>query len=91
MSEKSDSVSNVDEKKNGLLEHIRRCHRCCTINIVNTGRVEMCSKCGCFFAPFYFFDDFCVEPFSEDKINIPLKEGVYSPVFGLTAFWQIDN
>jgi hypothetical protein len=70
--------------------HIRRCHLCGGISENEGSAVTKCGHCGKSMAPFYFFDDTEVIPFSDDvecELEAPKYAGERKPVRGFTAYW----
>ena len=68
--------------------HFRRCHVCGTTNCATDGQVDKCCNCSKSLAPFYYFDDRLVAVGSDSNLRPPLLNGEYSPIYGLTAYWD---
>jgi hypothetical protein len=70
--------------------HFRRCHLCSGVSESEGEIVDRCLHCGKPMAPFYFFNDAEVTPFSEFEPR-PAEEGRLPdervPVRGFTAYW----
>lgn len=77
--------------------HFRRCHHCGEVTEACGALVDKCHQCGKSLAPFYYFDEKLVmglktlqEAAREYKSSaLPHRE--YPPVWGLTAYWDIDG
>jgi hypothetical protein len=75
--------------KKAVRVHIRRCHLCSGVTEAEGALVERCRHCGKTMAPFYFFNEVEVQPWSEAEMRMPviLNWGERKPVRGLTAVW----
>jgi hypothetical protein len=68
--------------------HYRRCHICGHLNVQHAEPVLRCGQCTKNLAPFYYFDErFTVVP-AEGMLRPPRLEGEYSPIQGLTVYWE---
>ncbi len=69
--------------------HLRRCHRCDGVTEKLDAIVNRCGHCGKSMAPFFFFDEVLVLPYSEAELRPQslIEEGTRLPIRGLTAFW----
>jgi hypothetical protein len=68
--------------------HFRQCHLCGTLNESEDGKVERCECCGKSLAPFFYFDDRLAAIPGDGTLRPPLMENEYSPILGLTAYWE---
>jgi len=68
--------------------HFRRCHVCGTVNSCEAEPVINCSDCGKSLAPFYYFDERFIIVASDLNIRSPLLDNEYSPIQGLTVYWE---
>lgn len=68
--------------------HFRRCHMCGTVNVRESTRVERCRDCGRSLAPFYYYDERFMAVASDKTLRPPLAENEYSPIQGLTVYWE---
>lgn len=73
--------------KESTATHIRRCHICEAVTEKDGALVSHCGQCGKPMAPFYFFNEADVQPYSEHDLRPPSGEGDRTPIRGLTAFW----
>ena len=67
--------------------HIRRCHKCDSVNECDEQDVKACAACGKPVAPFYFFSDTDVVPHSDNGLRPERPDGKVKPVLGFTAYW----
>jgi len=69
--------------------HFRRCHLCQGITESVGAPVSRCMHCGKPMAPFYFFNEAEVAPWSEHGLrpDNECKPGERLPVRGFTAYW----
>lgn len=68
--------------------HIRKCHVCGTINEDEKEPITKCSHCQKSLAPFFYFDDKVKVVLSDTHLRPPLMEGEFSPIHGLTVYWE---
>ena len=78
--------------------YFRRCHVCLNLNVAIGKRIDQCRRCHAELTPFYYFDDFEIEPYFEHKIELAFHEPLvqeeeeggdveFSPLVGLSFFW----
>ena len=60
--------------------HIRRCHICSSVTEIENNKIDRCSSCGKYLAPFVF----CNEP--SDMVGQLLKPD-YPPIYGISLYW----
>ena len=67
--------------------HYRRCHLCDHVTEQAGEVVTKCGQCGKHMAPFYFFNEVEVTPYSDDNVRpVPLlSERI--PIRGFTSYW----
>ncbi len=76
------------------VQHIRRCHVCGHTNESEGSAVRRCEHCGKHLAPFFYFDESGLEGLEEKGPYLslwkltPLQEGQYTPIWGLSTYWQ---
>lgn len=72
--------------------HFRVCHHCGHVNSkemdVMMGKVQRCSGCNHSLAPFYYFDDRFTAVMSDTSLRGARHKGDYSPILGLTVYWE---
>ncbi len=77
--------------------HIRRCHVCGHVNVLESAAVHKCGDCGKHLAPFYYFDESKLEglpesgPYLSRWKNEELEPGPFQPMWGLSSYWQDDD
>ena len=81
----------IDEEGGPPL-HIRRCHLCDAVTEQTKEVVSRCSGCGKFMAPFYFFNEVEVTPYTDNALRPDpptpdLLNDERLPLRGFTAFW----
>jgi hypothetical protein len=76
-------------KKSKVRLHIRRCHICAGVTECEGAVVNRCQSCGKTMAPFYFFNEFEVTPYTDGGVRRALILGPNEriPVWGFTAYW----
>ncbi len=81
-----------DEEK---VTHVRRCHLCNTINMVEAAVVTKCGGCNKHFAPFLFFNEKAALGIEADPAHQRPKidnwehliKAQYPPLWGLAVYW----
>lgn len=68
--------------------HYRRCHVCGSVNMKDGDPVDRCSHCNKSLAPFFYFNDRFKVVLGDETLRPPMMEGEYSPIQGLTAYWE---
>jgi hypothetical protein len=69
--------------------YFRRCHVCGALNhVTDNNHVERCELCDKPMAKFHFFDDRFTPTGSDRTLRAPPLEGEYSPIKGLTVYWE---
>lgn len=68
--------------------HYRLCHRCGYLNAHKETPVLYCAECNKSLSPFYYFDDRFTKVMSETEVRAPRLDGEYSPIQGLTVYWE---
>ncbi|MCB0407820.1 MAG: hypothetical protein KDD34_06415 [Bdellovibrionales bacterium] len=67
--------------------HYRKCHVCGTVN-EQANPIIKCSHCHKSLAPFFYFDDKSKVVPSDQLLRPPTIEGEFSPIHGLTVYWE---
>ena len=68
--------------------HLRKCHVCGTVNEQSEQPIKKCSQCNKSLAPFFYFDDETKVVLSDMHLRPPLVDGEFSPIHGLTVYWE---
>ncbi|MCB0412283.1 MAG: hypothetical protein KDD22_07140 [Bdellovibrionales bacterium] len=67
--------------------HFRRCHVCDHVT-QSDQTIMKCEHCHKSLAPFFYFDEKSITPPSDLQMRPKSLEGEYSPIQGLTAYWD---
>ena len=69
--------------------YFRRCHICGELSHRNGHEhIERCDHCGKPMARFHYFDDRLTPIMSDRALRSPDLPGEFSPLFGLTVYWE---
>lgn len=86
---KAVEMKHIGQKKQGATRpvHFRKCHVCSHLNEASSP-ILRCSGCNKALSPFFYFDEKAIRPASDLQLRpLPLK-GEYSPIQGLTVYWE---
>lgn len=67
--------------------HFRRCHVCGHTN-QSAQSILRCGGCNKSLSPFFYFDEKAIRPASDLQLRALPLHGEYSPIQGLTAYWE---
>ena len=68
--------------------HFSRCHHCGHVTKKEGARVEHCDHCSKPIARFYYFNERFTAVLSEHTLRPPKLQNEYTPIYGLTAYWE---
>jgi hypothetical protein len=80
----------MNDSRHSVIQY-RRCHICGHVNQSTPKHlhdVQCCESCHKHFAPFYYFDDRGKPTVADFTLRPPHLEGEWSPIQGLTAYWE---
>jgi hypothetical protein len=71
--------------------NVRRCHVCGEVT-ESEREITKCSSCRKSLLPFYYFDNRKVLDYADNQLRPQIESpGVYGPVRGLAAYWDMQN